>query len=288
MNEPPPFTPGSIQATPQAPLKTEGDELGSDLPYQPDGTNGNRTAGGQTSFPSPLKTEGDQLGSALPQNAGWTNGVEPVGYGTTPSSPSGNEGYQYGSVGHSGSNPQGSDHPAALDKLKTEGEKLKSAVVSEASETGNKIKEEAKAAVGNLREAGMRYAASGKNTLSQKAKEYADAVGTVSNKLSESGEANLLAGPAQAAAQQLNRLSQYLQESDPRQIMQGLNGLARRRPELFFGGLFIAGLIGARFIKASGSRAVRNVGAGTGTPVGAGASTYTHPAQSWSDHGQTL
>ncbi|RYD36134.1 MAG: hypothetical protein EOP86_06775 [Verrucomicrobiaceae bacterium] len=286
MNEPPPFTPGSIQATPQAPLKTEGDELESALPYQPDGTNGNRTAASQTTFPTPLKTGGDQLGSALPRDAGWTNGVEPVSGGSSFSSPPGNEGYQNESTGSSGSKPSGSDQPAALDKLKTEGEKLKSAVVSEASETGSKIKEEAKAAVGNLREAGMRYAATGKDTLSQKAKEYADAVGAVSNKLSESGEPNLLAGPAQAASQQLNRLSQYLRDSDPRQIMQGLNGLARRRPELFFGGLFIAGLIGARFVKASGSRAVRNVGAGTGTPVGAG--SYTHPAQSWSDHGQSL
>lgn len=287
MNEPPPFTPGSTQTTPQAPLKTEGDELGSALPYQPDGTNGNRTTGGQTTFPPPLKTEGDPLGSALPRDAGWTNGVEPVSDSPS-SSPSNQNERNQNNSGYSGGSTSagGNEQPAALDKLKSEGEKLKSAVVSEASETGSKIKEEAKAAVGNLREAGMRYAATGKDTLSQKAREYADAVGAVSNKLSESGEPNLLAGPAEAAAERLNRLSHYLKDSDPRKLMHDLNSLARSKPELFFGGLFIAGLIGARFIKASGSRAVRNAGSGTGTSVGAG--RYIHPAQSWSDHGQTL
>lgn len=146
---------------------------------------------------------------------------------------------------------------AVIDSVKTEAGKVKSAVLREADDTGTKLKQEAKAAVGSLRETGARYAASQMEILAQKAGEYAGAASAAADRLREgekTGETNLLAGPAEAAAGQLSRLSRYLRDSDPAEIMRGINDLARRKPELFFGGLFLAGLIGARFLKASGKR----------------------------------
>lgn len=146
---------------------------------------------------------------------------------------------------------------ALIENVKTEADKVKGTVMREAGETGDTLKQEARAAVGSLREAGTRYAASQKDVLAQKADEYAGAASAAAVRLREGekgGEANLLTGPAEAAAEQLGRLSRYLKDSDPAEIMKGINDLARRKPELFFGGLFLAGLIGARFLKASGKR----------------------------------
>lgn len=145
------------------------------------------------------------------------------------------------------------DSTATLESVKAEAEKLKTAVQDEVSETGTKIKIETKAAVNHLHEAGLRYVTSQKDALSQKAGQYAEAVTAVSDKLRGSGESNLLAGPASTAAGQLLRFSRYLRESEPREILNGMGELARRKPELFFGGLFLAGILGARFLKASGS-----------------------------------
>lgn len=53
-----------------------------------------------------------------------------------------------------------------------------------------------------------------------------------------------------AAAETVERATQYLKGSEVGQLMHDAQNLARRRPEWFFGGAFIAGLALARFAKA--------------------------------------
>lgn len=53
------------------------------------------------------------------------------------------------------------------------------------------------------------------------------------------------------AADQIDRLSQYLRTADMHDMTERAESLARRQPALFLGGLFALGLAGARFLKSS-------------------------------------
>jgi hypothetical protein len=59
---------------------------------------------------------------------------------------------------------------------------------------------------------------------------------------------------ADRAAEQVDRLSTYLRDRDLDSFMRDTETLARRRPELFLGGTFLAGVLLARFLKASSDR----------------------------------
>ena len=56
---------------------------------------------------------------------------------------------------------------------------------------------------------------------------------------------------AERAAQQVERLSTYLQNTDVGQMVDQVEDFARRQPALFLGGTFVLGLLGARFLKSS-------------------------------------
>jgi hypothetical protein len=53
------------------------------------------------------------------------------------------------------------------------------------------------------------------------------------------------------AAQGVERMATYLDEKDVNQILHDAREMARRRPEVFVGGLFIAGLMLGRFLRSS-------------------------------------
>ena len=53
------------------------------------------------------------------------------------------------------------------------------------------------------------------------------------------------------AAQGVERMAAYLDEKDVNEIMHDAREMARRRPEVFVGGLFIAGLMLGRFLRSS-------------------------------------
>ncbi|MES2466400.1 MAG: hypothetical protein V4675_03775 [Verrucomicrobiota bacterium] len=155
--------------------------------------------------------------------------------------------------------PTGSEETEPLQTVKAEAEKVKTAVKEQAEQTAVKIKDEAEAASGHLKDAGKRFAESQKTALAEKAGELAGAVTALSEKLQQAEEPNLLAGPAQSFAQELTTLAQFLKRSNPEQILHGVENLARRKPELVYGGLFLTGLLAARFLKASGSRAAEKL-----------------------------
>jgi hypothetical protein len=69
-----------------------------------------------------------------------------------------------------------------------------------------------------------------------------------------------IAGIANTAAEQAERLSHYLRETDPGQLYQQAESFARRQPALVVGGAFLAGILAARFLKASGSQGRRGTG----------------------------
>ena len=66
----------------------------------------------------------------------------------------------------------------------------------------------------------------------------------------------MIADVAATAADQAERIGQYLRETDAKQIITNVEDLARRQPILFLGGAFVLGLVASRLLKAgSGGQA---------------------------------
>jgi hypothetical protein len=68
------------------------------------------------------------------------------------------------------------------------------------------------------------------------------------------GGATALGRYATTAADQVDRVSQYLRDRDMTSFVRDAETFARRHPDVFLGGTFIAGLVLARFFKASERR----------------------------------
>jgi hypothetical protein len=61
-----------------------------------------------------------------------------------------------------------------------------------------------------------------------------------------------IANVALGAADQAERIAQYLRETDARQLIGNVEDVARRQPLIFLGGAFLLGMAASRFIKAAG------------------------------------
>jgi hypothetical protein len=79
----------------------------------------------------------------------------------------------------------------------------------------------------------------------------AEALREAGRKLNEGQQAGDFGHYADRAAGQVERLSRYLRENDLSGFVRDTESFARRRPEVFLGGTLIAGLMLARFLKAS-------------------------------------
>ena len=76
------------------------------------------------------------------------------------------------------------------------------------------------------------------------------AVHRAAEKLREERDDNL-AGYADALAEEVDRMAGYLEHRPVSELMHDAQAFARRRPEWFLGGLFVAGLALSRFLKSS-------------------------------------
>lgn len=80
--------------------------------------------------------------------------------------------------------------------------------------------------------------------------EYGEATKAASEKLHQEGH-DALASRADEMASRLERASTYLREAKLSEIYEDAQQFTRRRPEIVFGMMFAAGLVAARFLKAS-------------------------------------
>jgi hypothetical protein len=94
--------------------------------------------------------------------------------------------------------------------------------------------------------------------IGQQKDQAADRLGSLASALRDAGRklnqdqaAGDVGQYADRAAGQVERLSKYLRQSDLSNLVRDTESFARRRPEVFLGGTIIAGLMLARFLKAS-------------------------------------
>jgi hypothetical protein len=128
-----------------------------------------------------------------------------------------------------------------------------------------KAKEEAKNLASQARQETSKLAGQAKDHVQHLVTERkdmaADRLGSVvgvlrdvAHRLEESNEIGGVGRYANQAADQMDRLTHYLRDNDLGAFIRDTETFARRRPELFLGGTFLAGMLLARFLKASSER----------------------------------
>jgi hypothetical protein len=142
--------------------------------------------------------------------------------------------------GGQGTGQQNQQDQGVLGQAKTEAKNL----VSEA-------KDQTKQVAGQARDQVQELVGRQKDQAAEKLGGLAGALREAGQKLQESDQGRDFSRYADQAAQQVEKLSTYLKDNDLRGFVRDTETLARRRPEVFLGGTFLAGLMLARFLKAS-------------------------------------
>jgi hypothetical protein len=94
----------------------------------------------------------------------------------------------------------------------------------------------------------------------------AETIGTVAEALRgaahtlEEKKVRALGTYAECAAEQLDKVARYLREKDFPSLTRDTETFARRHPEVFLGGAFMAGMLAARLLKSSRPRAGEGAG----------------------------
>jgi hypothetical protein len=126
------------------------------------------------------------------------------------------------------------------------GEQLK----QKASEATDQLKNKSSEAIQQVREQAQEFAEGRKNQLLDRLGHCSAASRKAAEQLRADND-SALAGYADTLANQIDRSTEYFRQRDVRGLIADTEDFARRQPELFFGGLFIAGLALSRFLKAS-------------------------------------
>jgi len=162
----------------------------------------------------------------------------------------------------------------AKDQVKN----LASDAKDQAKNLAGEAKEQVKDVANQARDHVQQLVGQQKDQAAERLGSLAEALREAGRKLNEGEKAGDFGQYADRAAQQVERLSGYLRENDLRGFVRDTEEFARRRPEVFLGGTLIAGLMLARFLKASspsqGSRSGYDGGALTGYPQSTGRSSY--------------
>ncbi|HEY4563511.1 MAG TPA: hypothetical protein VIJ36_11055 [Thermoanaerobaculia bacterium] len=124
-------------------------------------------------------------------------------------------------------------------------------VKEQAKSLAGDAKEQAKDVANQARDHVQTLVGQQKDQAADRLRALAGALREAGRKLNEGQQAGDFGQYADRAAQQVERLSTYLRDSELRDFVRDTETFARRRPEVFLGGTLIAGLMLARFLKAS-------------------------------------
>lgn len=163
---------------------------------------------------------------------------------------------------HSPSHGQsGNSKPSAGERLKKDAGDAAEQVKQHASDLSDQAKSEATKAKAfgekKVRQATESVKATSRDYAKQKKSQAAcevgvfrDAVQKAADKLSEENHVGV-ASYASAAAEQLDRLRESIEERNVGDLFGEAQRVARKHPEIVYGGMFVAGLALMRFLKAS-------------------------------------
>jgi cell division septum initiation protein DivIVA len=171
----------------------------------------------------------------------------------------GTTGVNLGAGGLGGSNLGGADLGATgtlndqgtFQQAKDQAKDLASGAKDQAKNLASEAKDQAKDMANQARDHVQTLVGQQKGQAADRLGSLAEALREAGRKLNEGEQAGDFGQYADRAAQQVERLSGYLRDHELRDFVRDAETFARRRPEVFLGGTLIAGLMLARFLKAS-------------------------------------
>ena len=158
----------------------------------------------------------------------------------------------------------GEQFAAAKDEVKSEARSAARQVSGSAAAATDRAKEAVGTAAEQVQRKAAEYArqaqTQGINALDQQrhraaaqARTAAEAAQRAAERFRDGHDDNI-ANVIQTFGDEVNRLGDYLERQDVNALWRDAQSFARRRPELFLGGMFVAGLALSRFLKASSDR----------------------------------
>jgi hypothetical protein len=136
-------------------------------------------------------------------------------------------------------------------------DRVKDTAAATAQEVADRVKEQAKQTGNTIKEQSRGFLNEQKRRVGAEIQTYSAAARGAAERLQHESDTNL-AQYVSTAADRLDRLGSRIQERNVSQLVDDVEEIARRRPEVFFGGMFVAGLAVARFLKASKQRQQRD------------------------------
>lgn len=125
---------------------------------------------------------------------------------------------------------------------------------TKASDSANQAVEHAREAARDttqrIREQGASLATAQKERAAEELSHFSRAIHRAAETLHEEGDHNI-ADYADLTAERIDQATNYLRERELGGLVDDAEEATRRRPELVYGGLFVAGLALSRFLKAS-------------------------------------
>lgn len=158
-------------------------------------------------------------------------------------------------------------------------------VVDQAKDTAQHLAGQAKEQVGQRAQSAFDQ---GKTRVADSLTAVVQALRQATKQLEGQGQAAFLGQYLNRGVGQVERLANYVRNADVHDVTQQVEGLARRQPAVFLGGVFAVGLVGARFLKSSQRNAPQHSSGATGAgryPNYGGGYSGSSGSSSSSDYG---
>jgi hypothetical protein len=142
-----------------------------------------------------------------------------------------------------GQTGSGSDGGQVTEQAKQQGQQIAQQARQQAGDLANRGTEQVKSQLANQ-----------KHEASQRMVPIQSALRETGQQLRKQGQGSV-AGYADQAADQVERFSGYLRETEVDEIVAEARGFARRRPAVFLGGAVALGFLATRFLKSTSQEA---------------------------------
>lgn len=214
--------------------------------------------------PKPSKAEGDDFKQTASNSGSFGAGVDNAGANEEPILLAGVDSGSQAGMGYQATSQAGDmasrGNPSVAKSASQAGHEVKDAamqVADDAKRQASHLASDARKAVASqaakLQQAGANYFASQKDCLVDEVSNVGAAVRQAAQKLHDEGDERVACYVEQAASG-IEGVGSYLRDRDASALCDDFEQFARRRPEVVYGGLFLAGLGIARFLKASRRR----------------------------------